>query len=97
MTRRGGTGTAISARETHMVEIPPIVPRRNWLLHALQATIAASLAAIFYPVARFLRPRATTNSGAMEVVAPYRVNELTAGCRGQLAVRRSTSAASRAC
>jgi Rieske Fe-S protein len=65
-----------------MVETPPAVPRRNWLLHALQATIAASLAAIFYPVARFLRPRATTNSGAMEVVAPYRVNELKADAAG---------------
>ena len=65
-----------------MVETPPAVPRRNWLLHALQVTIAASWAAIFYPVARFLRPRATTNSGAMEVVAPYRVNELKADAAG---------------
>jgi Rieske Fe-S protein len=38
--------------------------------------IAATLVAVFYPVARFLRPRAATVSGALEVVAPFRLNEL---------------------
>ena len=65
-----------------MVDLPPTVPRRNWLLHTLQVTIAGFLAAIFYPVARFLRPRAMTNSGAIEVVAPYRVNELRPDAAG---------------
>jgi len=51
-------------------------PRRFWLLRALQTSIAATLAAIFYPVVRYLRPRPAMSSGAMEVVAPYRVNDL---------------------
>ena len=51
-------------------------------MHGLQASVAATLAAIFYPVVRFLRPRATTSSGALEVVAPYRVNELKADAEG---------------
>jgi len=57
-----------------MADAPGPMPRRNWLLHGLQASIAATLAAILYPVIRFVRPRAATNSGALEVVAPYRVN-----------------------
>jgi cytochrome b6-f complex iron-sulfur subunit len=52
------------------------VSRRHWLLHGLQASIAATLAAIFYPVVRFVRPRAATSSGAMEMVAAFRANEL---------------------
>ena len=51
-------------------------------MHGLQASVAATLAAIFYPVVRFLRPRAATSSGALEVVAPYRVNELKADAQG---------------
>jgi Rieske Fe-S protein len=57
-------------------------PRRNWLLHALQISVAATLAAIFYPVVSFLRPRAATSSGALEVIAPYRVSELKADAEG---------------
>jgi cytochrome b6-f complex iron-sulfur subunit len=59
------------------------MPRRKWLLHGLQASIAATLAAILYPVIRFVRPRAATTSGAMEVVAPYRVNELKPDGQGR--------------
>jgi Rieske Fe-S protein len=51
-------------------------------LHILQATVALTLAAIFYPVAKFLKPRETTQSGALEVVAPYRVNELKPDAQG---------------
>jgi len=50
--------------------------RRRWLLNALRGTIAVTLVAIFYPVAWFLRPRRATASGALEVVAPFKVNEL---------------------
>jgi cytochrome b6-f complex iron-sulfur subunit len=50
--------------------------RRHWLLRCLQGCIAATVVAIFYPVIRFLRPQAATVSGASEVVAPFRVNQL---------------------
>lgn len=52
------------------------LPRRKWLLRSLITGIAATLAAIFYPAIRFLWPRAATVSGASEVVAPFRVNQL---------------------
>ena len=50
--------------------------RRRWLLRALNASIAVTLGAIAYPVVRFLWPRAATVSGAQEVVAPFRVNQV---------------------
>jgi len=59
-----------------MADLSQPIPRRKWLLHGLQGTIAATVAAIFYPVTRFLWPRPATRSGAMEVVAGFRVNEL---------------------
>ena len=65
-----------------MVETLGPIPRRNWLLHGLQVSVAATLAAIFYPVASFLRPRSATSSGALEVVAPYKVNELKTDAQG---------------
>jgi Rieske Fe-S protein len=58
------------------------LPRRRWLLHGLQAAITATLAALFYPVVRFLRPRPATTSGATEVVAPYRLNQLRPDAEG---------------
>jgi cytochrome b6-f complex iron-sulfur subunit len=66
-----------------MADAPGPMPRRKWLLHGLQASIAATLAAILYPVVRFVRPRAATNSGALEVVAPYRVNDLKPDAQGR--------------
>lgn len=57
--------------------------RRTWLMRVLQAALAATVAAIFYPVARFLKPRAATTSGATEVVAPLRVSDLRADADGQ--------------
>lgn len=51
-------------------------PRRQWLLASLQAAIVATGAAILYPVAKFLKPRPATASGATEVVAPFRVAQL---------------------
>jgi Rieske Fe-S protein len=50
--------------------------RRAWLLRSLTGAITATVVAIFYPVACFLRPRRATESGALEVVAPFKVNEL---------------------
>ncbi len=65
-----------------MAGTPRPIPRRNWLLHGLQASIAATLAAILYPVVRFVRPRPATSSGALEVVAPCRVNDLKLDAQG---------------
>lgn len=55
---------------------PQRVPRRRLLLTSLKGAIAATVVAIFYPVICFLRPRRSTVSGALEIVAPFRVNEL---------------------
>lgn len=66
-----------------MDETSPSQPRRNWLLHALQVSIVATLGALGYPVARFLRPRLATKSGTLEVKAPYKVNELRPDAEGR--------------
>lgn len=66
-----------------MTEQSATQPRRFWLLRALQASVAATLAAIFYPVVWYLRPRAGTKSGAAEVVAPYKVSDLKPDANGQ--------------
>ena len=57
-------------------------PRRSWLARCLGGGFAATLAALFYPVARFLRPRAATSSGALEMVAPYRMDQLKLDDKG---------------
>jgi Rieske Fe-S protein len=62
---------------------PPSHPRRGWLLTSLEVGVAVTLGAIFYPVLRFLRPRATTSAAALQVVAPYRVNELKPDAEGR--------------
>jgi cytochrome b6-f complex iron-sulfur subunit len=59
-----------------MANTSPDVPRRGLLLQTLKGAVGATLLVVFYPVAWFLRPRKTTTSGAMEVVAPFRVNQL---------------------
>lgn len=59
-----------------MEEIPQEQTRRGWLLRGLAAVVSGTLIAVFYPVVRFLRPRSSTVSGAGEVVAPFKVNEL---------------------
>jgi Rieske Fe-S protein len=46
-------------------------------------SIAATLGAFLYPVARFLRPRAETKSGALEAIAPFRANELVPDAKGE--------------
>lgn len=60
----------------------PESSRRDWLLTSLKALLAASFAVLLYPVARFLRPRRQTSSGALEVVAPYRVDQLKLDAQG---------------
>ncbi len=57
--------------------------RRNWLLCILSTGVAATAAAIAYPIVRFLWPRPETQSGATNVVAPYRVNELRPDAEGR--------------
>jgi nitrite reductase/ring-hydroxylating ferredoxin subunit len=57
--------------------------RRGWLVGSLKAGIAVTVGAVFYPVAMFLRPRPATSGGALEVVAPYRVNELKPSADGR--------------
>jgi cytochrome b6-f complex iron-sulfur subunit len=52
-------------------------------LHALQAGVTVTLAAILYPVVRFLWPRPATSSGGLQVVAPYRVHELKPDAQGR--------------
>lgn len=59
-----------------MADVSQDENRRAWLLRSLAAAISATAVAIFYPVAWFLRPRRATVSGALEVVAPFKVNEL---------------------
>jgi Rieske Fe-S protein len=66
-----------------MDEDSHLFPRRTVLLRTLQAGIAATLAAIFYPVVRFLWPRASTSSGEGEVVAPYTVKDLRPNAEGK--------------
>ncbi len=49
----------------------------------LGAGVVATVGMLFYPVARFLRPRiSATRGGAVEVVAPYKVNELRPDAEG---------------
>src|SRR3990167_9529240 len=66
-----------------MTDTNDLAPRRRWLLRTLEGGISATFVALLYPVARFLRPREATASGAMEIVAPYRVNELRADAEGK--------------
>jgi Rieske Fe-S protein len=65
-----------------MADLPESLPRRRWLLGLLEAAIAVTGAAILYPVVRFLRPRAATSSGALEVVAPYLLKDLRPDAQG---------------
>jgi Rieske Fe-S protein len=62
-----------------MPDASDTLPRRNWLLRVLEAFVAATAVAIFYPVGRFLRPHPATVSGALEVVAPFKIPELLKG------------------
>lgn len=57
--------------------------RRVWLVRFLGGSLVASMGVFFYPIARFLRPRAVTKSGALEIVAPLRVHELKPDVNGE--------------
>jgi Rieske Fe-S protein len=59
-----------------MTDSPNAISRRGWVLQSLKVGIAATVVAIFYPVAWFLRPRKATVSGALEMSAPFKVDEL---------------------
>jgi nitrite reductase/ring-hydroxylating ferredoxin subunit len=59
------------------------LPRRNWLLRFLEASIAMTVAAVFYPVGRYLWPRPATNSGGLTMIAPYRMNQLKPDAAGR--------------
>ena len=59
-----------------MTEPTQKLSRRGWVLQSLKAGIAATVVAIFYPVVWFLRPRKATVSGALEISAPFKVDEL---------------------
>ena len=72
-------------------------PRRSWLARFLGGGIAATLAALFYPVVMFLRPRAASSSGALEVVAPCGMDELKAAEKTGQWPRPSILAGSPAC
>ena len=58
------------------------IPRRG-LLRMLGSGVVATVGMLFYPVARFLRPKSSEISGGnLEAVAPYKVNELKPDAEG---------------
>jgi Rieske Fe-S protein len=65
-----------------MTQPPETYSRRNWLLYTLGVCITGTVGVLLYPVGRFLRPRVVTGSGALEVVAPYRVSDLKPDAEG---------------
>ncbi len=58
------------------------VPRRGFLKLVLTGMVG-TLGMLLYPVARFLQPRKKGGGGALEVVAPYRVDELRPDAEGK--------------
>jgi Rieske Fe-S protein len=67
---------AVLNDEDSIVDATHDPARRGWLLRTLQAAICATVVAILYPVARFLRPRPAAVSGTLEIVAPLKPKEL---------------------
>jgi Rieske Fe-S protein len=59
-----------------MRDVPQNASRRVILWGALKAAVTATVLAIFYPVIWFLRPRPATASGALEVKAPFNVDQI---------------------
>ncbi len=57
--------------------------RRKWLLQALIGVVSATAAGIAFPVLAFLRPRRQLVAGGLEVVAPYKVNQLERDANGE--------------
>lgn len=66
-----------------MAENSESVPRRSWLLRALVGAVSLTAVAIAYPVLAFLRPRRTGGTMGVEIVAPYRVDQLAPDADGQ--------------
>lgn len=59
-----------------MVKVPKEESRRVWLFRSLGLAVVSTVVAIFQPVIWYLRPRRATASGALEAVAPFKVNQL---------------------
>jgi len=57
--------------------------RRNWLLHILIGAISLTVLAIVYPILAFLRPRRTVADTGVELIAPYRVDQLAPDVNGE--------------
>ena len=79
LSRERWPATNLRRRGLPIVDESHSSARRRWLLRTLQGTIGITLAAILYPVARFLKPRRATVSGALEVVAPLKPKDLVDG------------------
>lgn len=57
--------------------------RRDWLRRVLGLGILSTLAALLYPVVRFVKPKAGGHGGPQEVLAPYRVSDLRPDAKGE--------------
>lgn len=66
-----------------MAENSEYTPRRKWLLRALVGAVSITVFAIAYPILAFLRPRRTGGTMGVEIVAPYRVDQLVPDADGQ--------------
>ncbi len=58
-------------------------PRRKWLIHTLVGVNLATIGSLLYPVVRFLSPRRSTRHGTLNVIAPYRVDQLRPNAEGE--------------
>ena len=58
------------------------VGRREWFLGGLAGGIAVTVGAALYPIVCFLWPRPVTSSGALSMVAPYRLRDLKLNSEG---------------
>ncbi len=62
--------------EGNVIDSSNAFSRRKGLAGLLAAGVSVTIAAMLYPVVRFLWPRPVTQSGTDSMVAPYRVGEL---------------------
>ena len=59
------------------------VGRRKWLSWMLGAAVSVTVVAIAFPVLAFLRPRRKGTAAGVELVAPYRNDQLVLDSEGQ--------------
>lgn len=57
--------------------------RRKWLLRTLAGAVSVTVGAITYPVLAFLRPTRNNMAAGLELVAPYRNDQLVPDADGQ--------------